>query len=381
MGNEESVINAPRLKTMNVPTPAAASHHRNPPSPLASIPQEKIRTTHLQCKWSQIYPNSFTPPQRTDSFSAYIEARDIAVCGYGKNTNGELLNDIWAYSFSDNAWTNMNLQPYRAPPRVGAKAVFADNKIFIFGGENNGTYLSDFHYFDLASMRLLKLETSNEGPCGRVGHVMETYDKKICIWGGFNEKQLDDLWIYDIDTNEWTEIESNIPGRSYAASCVKDNLLYITCASKIDDIIIYDFNSETIDSYTVTGSPPAFDLKGASLSTVGRYLILIGGFIEKQKYAMVRAFDTVKKWWFVFYIIPDDETTTIADGGVDTNGIFLVPRMYGGFSVYRPKTRQICMSLGMPMNDPPPVWIFNVGDGVSVMHQQLDLLDMLHGRV
>lgn len=378
MGNDESVISAPRLKTMNVPNPAYSARRRNAPSPLASITPEKIRATHLQCEWSQIYPKSFTPQQRTEAFSAYIESRDIAFCGYGKNANGEPLNDIWAFSFSDNIWTKINLQPYRAQPRKGAKAVFSDNKIFIFGGENKGAYLSDFHYLDLESMQLRKLEAANDGPCGRVGHVMETYRKKICIWGGLNDKQLDDLWIYDIDTNEWTEIESNVPGRSYAASCVKDNLLYITCAAKIDDMIVYDFKKNTIDSFTVTGSPPAFDLKGASFHAVDRYLILIGGFIEKQKYSMIRAYDTVKKWWFVFFTIPDEETTTIADGGVDSNGVFLVPRMYGGFSVYRPKTRQICLSLGMPMNDPPPVWVFNVGNGVSVMHQQLDLLEILH---
>lgn len=344
-----------------------------------TVATEKIRETNMKSSWSISYPSTCPPTNRVGAFSSYIEQTDQVIIGYGNDQNGKLFNDIWIFSFADNTWSRFKVTGYVAEPRTGAKSCIVGSNVFIFGGKINEISCSDFHVINLETHECRTVTCdSGDCPAAREGHVMASFSEKIIIWGGIeNQQQLDDLWIYEVSKNVWRQLESSIPGRAHAAYAVSEDKLYITCASRIDDMIIFNFKTEKIDSFAVTGSPPAFDLKGASFHAVGRFLILIGGYIEKQRFSMVRAYDTVRRWWFVFYVVPDDDTTTVADGGVDSNGIFLVPRMYGGFAVFRPNCRQICISLGEPMSDPPPVYIFNVGEGISVMHHQLDILAML----
>ena len=380
MGNDESgVISAPRFKMQTVP-----HHHAHKQrgaeeqGQVTPIPLEKIKETHLRMKWSQICLECITPTNRTGAFYVYAPEKDAVICGYGKTADENILNDIWAFSFAENQWVQLDVTGEIPSPRFGAQATLVDNQIYIFGGENSETYFSDFHVLDLNTMSIHIVEASNESPSPRTGHVFASCGTKICLWAGFNETQLDDLWIFDITTREWHQVESNIPGRTNAAFAVNNNLLYITGASKVDDMITFNFNTEQIDAFTVIGSPPQFDLKGASLVSIDRYLILFGGYIEKHRFAMVRGYDTIKKWWFVYYVVPDDETTTVADGMVEPNGVFMIPRMFGGFTILRPSDRKVYISLGKPFVDPPPIYVFDLSNGIAVMHHQLDLIDMLH---
>lgn len=356
---------------------AAAAKKRQRPLVQPTGALDKIRDTHLQSKWSVYLPNSVTPDNRNEVFYSYLPDKDIAIMGYGQLENGSYINDYWALNLRNSMWQRLTFSGYTASPRCGAQSVVVGLNLFVFGGQCGQTYFSDFHVIDLNAMSCAQINSNTDGPCPRTGHVMATYKNKIIIWGGFNGQLLDDLWEYDIANNTWSQLQSDVPGRDHAAFAVSNDKLYITCASKIDDMIIYDFNTRKIESFTVTGSPPSFDLKGAFLIPVDRYLILIGGLVDKQKFAMVRAFDTVKRWWFVFYIVPDEDTTTVADGGVDSAGIFLVPRMSGGICVYRNTTRDICVTLGRPFYSPPPIFSFHVCEGVATMNQQLDLLDIL----
>lgn len=372
MGNIEST----EISRQRGQAAANAMKRRRPPAqPTGGM--DKIRDTHLQAKWSAYLPNSITPENRNDVFSCFIPERDIAIMGYGVMENGQYLNDIWALNMRNAIWQRLNFTGYVPPARSGTTAVVYGATIYLFGGECGSTYFADFHTIDLNSMTIQQIRCDTPMPCPRTGHVMAIRNQQIIIWGGFNDQILDDLWLYDIPSNTWRNLPSDVPGRDHACWAVLNNKLYISCASKIDDMIIYDFDTQKIDSIVVTGSPPSFGLKGSFLIPVDRYLFLIGGFVDKQKFAMVRAYDTVKNWWFIFYIVPDDDTTTVADGGVDSSGIFLVPRMSGGVCVFRTSTRDICVTLGRPFFSPPPIFVFHVAEGIAIMNQQLDLLDMM----
>lgn len=342
-----------------------------------TVPTNKVRETHLQSKWSVYLPNSLTPENRNDVFYSFIPDRDIAVMGYGQLENGQYLNDFWALNLRNAVWTKCNLTGYVPAPRSGTTSVVVGSTLFLFGGHQDQNYFADFHAIDLNSMQVKQIYCDTPMPCPRTGHVMAAYNNQIVIWGGFNGQILEDIWLYDIPSNAWKILPTQVPRRDGTCWAVLGHKLYICCASKLDDMIVFDFDTQLIDSKIVTGSPPSFDLKGAYLVPVDRYLILIGGFIDKQKYAMVRAYDTVKNWWFVFYVVPDDDTTTVADGGVDSSGVFMVPRMSGGLAAYRITNGDVCITLGKPFYSPPPIFVFHVTEGLAVVNQQTDLLEMM----
>jgi hypothetical protein len=338
---------------------------------------EKIRKTNLKTSWSIKYPSTTSPPNRIGAFSCYIEATDQVLIGYGNEGNKKFYNDIWLFNFKDYSWTSFPVTGFIAEGRTEAKACIVGSCVYVFGGHINGTCRADFHVIDLNTYECRAIET-NEMPPPRTGHVMASYQNKIVVWGGIcNHHQFGDLWIYDVSKNEWRAIVSSIPGRSYSAYTLSGDDLYITCASKIDDMIVFNFTTEKIDSFTVTGSLPIYNVKGASFLTFGEFLILIGGYIDEQRFSLVKVFDTVRRCWFVLNVFPDNNTATVADGDVDSEGNFLVPRMFGGFAVFRPTKRQICISLGEPMTNPPPLYIFNVGKGMSIAHHQLDIISVL----
>jgi len=50
------------------------------------------------------------------------------------------------------------------------------------------------------------LNPVNNPPDGRGGHSVFAADEKIYIYGGWNnEQQYNNIWIYDLATNEWTD--------------------------------------------------------------------------------------------------------------------------------------------------------------------------------
>lgn len=113
------------------------------------------------------------PMHRASTGMVYLKRnRDIIIIfgGYTNKTNSitnelyqEHLNDIWAYSIKDYTWR-------RAYPN------------------------------------------SDEVPSKRFGMgLVATTNNTLLLYGGLNsEMTLDDLWLFNIDTNMWTEIKQNI---------------------------------------------------------------------------------------------------------------------------------------------------------------------------
>ena len=108
----------------------------------------------------------------------------------------------------------------------------------------------------------------------------------------------------------------------------------------------------------------------------GPVLILIGGR-SNEKYSHVYAFHLERQYWMFFHIAPDGETVSTADGNVDDNGLFQLPRNVSTSLVYQENTRTIYGFLGQPLKDPPPIFMLSVGQSIAVINHQDDMLKML----
>jgi hypothetical protein len=107
---------------------------------------------------------------------------------------------------------------------------------------------------------------NRSGPSGRYGHFMGYYDGKLIVFGGKdkNEVMLNDLWVYDIQKDFWTEIVynnlvNNIPKPKFLVTgCLlpkygfflffggkfsEDNNIYLLNLNILNEILLLKYNN------------------------------------------------------------------------------------------------------------------------------------------
>jgi hypothetical protein len=370
MGSDQSTPNSSRDSSFSDNLKERVAQPRHNPNHFRKLP--------FNAEWSITNPNSEAPIPRSRCFFVHDKEDESAIIGYGVAELGKEFNDIWKIDFQTLTWTRMPIDTSSVSPRQGSTAVMINHLIYVFGGKSGQEYLSDLHIIDLQKMQIIRPpKCESPEPTPRMGHAMGQNDSNIVIWGGNNHTLLDDLWIYSVSSNQWIQVDSQVTGRTDTAFASDESSLYIACSSKLDDMIRFDWSQKTIDEITVTGNMPPFELKGSMFVTVGQFIFLVGGFLDGVKYCIIRGYDTIRKWWFVFHVIPDENTVSIADGSIDNNGIFMVPRTSYGGVVYREKTRQIITILGRPIIEPPPLFVLNIGEPLAYLHLQSDMLTNL----
>ncbi len=139
--------------------------------------------------------------------------------GFGRYRDGrsgayELKNDLWAFDFRTDTWELLSDGAGPAP-RSNTAFVYLDGKIWMFGGNtsSDGGFFEprrDLWYFDLETRTWTWVDAPN-GPSRRLFHAMATDGEMIYVYGGGDENAflgpfLDDLWAYDPETNQWTEM-------------------------------------------------------------------------------------------------------------------------------------------------------------------------------
>ena len=131
---------------------------------------------------------------------------------FGGDHFGTRLSDTWTYDLSRNNWTE--LTPSSSPGARNFHSMVYNSKydkVILFGGWG-GFYLSDTWVYHLESNKWTNMNPGNP-PNGRAEHSM-VYDSnldKVILFGGYNgTSRLNDTWVYDLDTNTWTEMNSLI---------------------------------------------------------------------------------------------------------------------------------------------------------------------------
>ena len=159
------------------------------------------------------------------SASYYEEKKEIIL--FGGYSEGEILNTIFRFNIEtkeitkiENADPNNNNSPL---PRTGHASFIFNNNLYIFGGSiKDGTLLNDFWKFNLENGAWENITSKNNNssnennndndndlllPSPRSGHsLLFINDKDIYIFGGKigNFQEGNDLWKYDINSNEFT---------------------------------------------------------------------------------------------------------------------------------------------------------------------------------
>lgn len=201
------------------------------------------------------------PGQARSNHSMVWDPQDDELLVFGGiNSQGNLLNDLEAYSPANNQWTTLtpagaagaNCSGSSPSPRMNAALVWdsPDQEALLFGGEgNNSSYLSDLWAYSPSKGKWTNLvcsTTSGAGPAGRGGAGVAWDGSRMLILGGLSANGLlGDFWAYTPASASWSELTTTIPPGALAYPAMSwdggDQQLYLFGGLKANGLQLNDF--------------------------------------------------------------------------------------------------------------------------------------------
>src|SRR2546422_805556 len=163
--------------------------------------------------WENRHP-AVEPPGRFGSMMVYDPRADrVLLFGGALLTDGTGLNDLWAYDYERNTWTERHPAVSPAPHQWHALVyVPTSNRTILFGGVNpvDGSLLNDTWAYDYHRNRWTNLHP-RQAPVPRMAHYMafESRTNRLVMFGGFlglGDQATNDTWLYDVATNRWSQV-------------------------------------------------------------------------------------------------------------------------------------------------------------------------------
>jgi len=257
--------------------------------------------------WRQVETQGVGPSQRSVPAVAAL-GRSVYVFGGSDDdvVDGSvtILDDLFRFDTLRRRWTELEPEGAVPPARAfaGSVAHRPSNRMLVFGGAVFGDFFSDFvglddfWAYDVEDNAWTELIPTNDGPEGRSGPSMWIEGDRIYVFGGITSffQVLNDLWVYDLGTNTWTELIANgEPGSPpprdsaqsgtqpvsdrliiYGGESLNENFEFIT----LNDTWEFDLEDETWTELTPEAPlniDPPRNLGASTL--VGRNLYLHGG--------------------------------------------------------------------------------------------------------
>jgi N-acetylneuraminic acid mutarotase len=153
-------------------------------------------------EWSEIQTD-VKPPNLKDHTAVYHEGKMFV---FGGKKGNSFTNALWIFDTKTKKWEEKPNDATFPPARGGHIAVVYRGKMFIHGGDAGQTTLDCLWSYDIASNKWSKVEQKN-APSARLYHTATVIDKKMIITGGFrNKEQMNDMYSYDFDTATWTKL-------------------------------------------------------------------------------------------------------------------------------------------------------------------------------
>ena len=188
--------------------------------------------------------------------------------------------------------------PANAPiARSSHGASVINNTLYVFGGEHVARTPIDsvVHALDLTdpNAAFVAIDGGANAPPPRVGHAQASIENVFYVFGGrrgveMNESPLNDLWAFDVESREWTDLSGgagDVPcPRSFHVATAARGKLYVfggcgpADAGRLADLHEYDVASKT---WTKLPGSDAIESRGGagfSSTTDGSTLVIAGGF-------------------------------------------------------------------------------------------------------
>jgi hypothetical protein len=142
--------------------------------------------------------------------SVFTDDKVVLVGGCG--TSGRDNNETWVYDLSDNKWENKSLinpTPTNYPPTrfcQGLTSIWGTDQVILFGGRRLNVYYNDIWIYDVSANTWTEKKPTGVKPAPRANIEMTAISgtDKILMFSG---NRTNESWIYDLSDNKWTEME------------------------------------------------------------------------------------------------------------------------------------------------------------------------------
>lgn len=130
----------------------------------------------------------------------------------------QFFNDLFTLSVDNGIWRKYTSGNSPLPRSSHAMCSHPSGVILMFGGEFSSPKQSTFYHYgdtwilDADTKEWTKVEVKRGGPSARSGHRMTCWKNYIIMHGGFRDlgtmtTYLNDVWIFDITSYKWTQVE------------------------------------------------------------------------------------------------------------------------------------------------------------------------------
>jgi hypothetical protein len=191
---------------------AALACSPQPASQPQSTPPTPAPVTSTGAIWQQLQPYSDLPSPRINHTIVLDNARGVWL--FGGRTGGKGLNDLWRYDLASNAWRKLQPQGSLPPARWGHQAVFnqARDQLVVLSGQSAGGFFNDVWIYDIAANTWSEAKPPSALPEARYGAGL-AYDEAsnvvYLIHGFTNSGRFDDTWAFDLNTGAWRNVSAS----------------------------------------------------------------------------------------------------------------------------------------------------------------------------
>ncbi|XP_009791118.1 acyl-CoA-binding domain-containing protein 4 [Nicotiana sylvestris] len=191
-------------------------------------------------------------------------------------------------------WVAPPISGPRPKARYEHGAAVIDDKMYIFGGNHNGRYLSDLQALDLRSWTWSKVEVKTAGEASQVqvapfaGHSLIPWEgNKLISVGGHTKDPAETMQVkvFDLPARTWSTLKTYgkppLSRGGHSVTLAGTSLVIFggqdANRSLLNDLHILDLETMTWDEMGTLGVPPSPRSDHAAAVHAERYLLIFGG--------------------------------------------------------------------------------------------------------
>ncbi|GLT90254.1 hypothetical protein SLE2022_081970 [Rubroshorea leprosula] len=194
-------------------------------------------------------------------------------------------------------WIAPPISGQRPKARYEHAAAVVQDKMYIFGGNHNGRYLSDLHILDLKGWTWSKVDVKAEPVSSEssspvavapfAGHSLIPWENKLLSIAGHTKDASETIQVkaFDLQTGTWSNLKtygkSPVSRGGQSVTLVGTTLVIFggqdAKRTLLSDLHILDLETMTWDEVDAVGVPPSPRSDHAAAVHVDRYLLIFGG--------------------------------------------------------------------------------------------------------
>ncbi|KAK2419101.1 acyl-CoA-binding domain-containing protein [Trifolium repens] len=209
-------------------------------------------------------------------------------------------------------WIAPPVSGQRPKARYEHGAAAVQDKLYIYGGNHNGRYLSDIHVLDLRNWTWSKLEVKAGGESSTTldscaGHSLIAWGNKLLSIAGHTKDPSESIQVkeFNLQTATWSTLKTYgkapISRGGQTVSLVGNTLVIFggqdAKRTLLNDLHILDLETMTWDEIDAVGVPPSPRSDHTAAVHVERYLLIFGGGSHATCYNDLHVLDLQTMEW------------------------------------------------------------------------------------